>query len=123
MTEIGGWIDRFSATGRLVWSIKSPTDYPSDAQLLPNGDVLVAGFNTPGGSTSLPPAGAFSATALRAPRPVTRESQTDSTWSRKSLSHRCDGQAAWPCARSERSQRDPNGLLNRVVRGAMSPGP
>ena len=27
---------------------KSPTDYPSDAQLLPDGNVLVAGFNTPG---------------------------------------------------------------------------
>ena len=48
VTEIGGWIDRFSADGRLVWSIKAPTDYPSDAQLLPDGNVLVAGFNTPG---------------------------------------------------------------------------
>ena len=48
VTEIGGWIDRFSATGQLMWSIKAPTDYPSDAQLLPNGNVLVAGFNTPG---------------------------------------------------------------------------
>jgi hypothetical protein len=48
VTEIGGWIDRFTRTGRLVWSIRSPTDYPSDAQLLPSGNVLVAGFNTPG---------------------------------------------------------------------------
>jgi hypothetical protein len=48
VTEIGGWIDRFTRKGRLVWSIKAPTDYPSDAQLLPNGNVLVAGFNTPG---------------------------------------------------------------------------
>jgi hypothetical protein len=48
VTEIGGWIDRFDRHGHLVYSIKAPTDYPSDAQLLPNGKVLVAGFNTPG---------------------------------------------------------------------------
>jgi hypothetical protein len=48
VTEIGGWIDRFDRSGKLMWSIRSPTDYPSDAQLLANGDVLVAGFNTPG---------------------------------------------------------------------------
>lgn len=48
VTEIGGWIDRFGASGKLKWSIKAPTDYPSDAQLLGNGNVLVAGFNTPG---------------------------------------------------------------------------
>ena len=57
VTEIGGWIDRFSATGKLVWSIRSPTDYPSDAQLLPNGNVLVAGFNTPGRIDILSPRG------------------------------------------------------------------
>jgi hypothetical protein len=48
VTEIGGWIDRFSPTGKLAWSIPSPTDYPSDAQLLPNGRVLVAAYNSPG---------------------------------------------------------------------------
>jgi hypothetical protein len=57
VTEIGGWIDRFSRTGRLVWSIRSPTDYPSDAQPLPGGDVLVAGFNTPGRIDILTPKG------------------------------------------------------------------
>ena len=57
VTEIGGWIDRFSRQGKLSWSIKSPTDYPSDAQLLPNGDVLVAGFNTPGRIDILTPKG------------------------------------------------------------------
>ncbi len=57
VTEIGGWIDRFTSTGRLVWSIKAPTDYPSDAQLLANGDVLVAGFNTPGRIDILTPRG------------------------------------------------------------------
>jgi hypothetical protein len=48
VTEIGGWIDRFTSTGKLVWSIKAPTTYPSDAQLLPDGNILVAGFSTPG---------------------------------------------------------------------------
>jgi hypothetical protein len=57
VTEIGGWIDRFTRTGHLVWSIKAPTDYPSDAQLLPNGNVLVAGFNTPGRIDILSPSG------------------------------------------------------------------
>jgi hypothetical protein len=57
VTEIGGWIDRFSRAGKLIWSIRSPTDYPSDAQLLPGGDVLVAGFNTPGRIDILTPTG------------------------------------------------------------------
>ena len=48
VTEIGGWVDRFDAKGHLIWSIRTPTSYPSDAQLLANGDVLVAGFDTPG---------------------------------------------------------------------------
>jgi hypothetical protein len=57
VTEIGGWVDRFDRHGRLKWSIKTPTSYPSDAQLLPNGDVLVAGFNTPGRVDILNPKG------------------------------------------------------------------
>jgi hypothetical protein len=48
VTEIGGWIDRISANGRLDWSVRSPVAYPSDAQLLPNGEVLVASFESPG---------------------------------------------------------------------------
>ncbi|HEY2326887.1 MAG TPA: hypothetical protein VGH52_05325 [Gaiellaceae bacterium] len=48
VTEIGGWIDRLSASGRLLWSVRSPVSYPSDAQLLPNGEVLVASFTSPG---------------------------------------------------------------------------
>jgi hypothetical protein len=59
VTEIGGWIDRITPQGTLAWSIKAPTDYPSDAQLLPNGDVLVAGFNTPGRIDILTPKGAI----------------------------------------------------------------
>jgi hypothetical protein len=48
ITEIGGWIDRLDRNGNLVYTLRTPTSYPSDAQLLPNGDLLVAGFNTPG---------------------------------------------------------------------------
>jgi outer membrane protein assembly factor BamB len=48
VTEIGGWIDRLAANGRLLWSLRSPVGYPSDAQLLPDGRVLVASFTSPG---------------------------------------------------------------------------
>jgi hypothetical protein len=48
VTEIGGWVDRLDARGRLVFAVRTPTSYPSDAQLLPNGHILVAGFDTPG---------------------------------------------------------------------------
>jgi hypothetical protein len=48
VTEIGGWIDRLDARGRLVWSVRSPVAYPSDAQLLPSGRILVTSFTVPG---------------------------------------------------------------------------
>ena len=48
VTEIGGWIDRLDRNGRLVWSVRSPVGYPSDAQLLPNGHVLLSSFTVPG---------------------------------------------------------------------------
>ncbi len=57
VTEIGGWVDRISASGRLRYTIRTPTTYPSDAQLLPNGNILVAGFNTPGRVDEITPAG------------------------------------------------------------------
>ncbi len=57
VTEIGGWVDRISASGRLLYSLRTPTTYPSDAQLLPNGNILVAGFNNPGRVDELTPAG------------------------------------------------------------------
>ena len=57
VTEIGGWIDRLAADGRLVWSIRSPVAYPSDAQLLPNGNVLVAAFTDPGKIVEVTPSG------------------------------------------------------------------
>jgi DNA-binding beta-propeller fold protein YncE len=57
VTEIGGWVDRISKSGRLVYSVRTPTTYPSDAQLLPNGNILVAGFNSPGRVDEITPAG------------------------------------------------------------------
>ena len=57
VTEIGGWVDRFSASGALVYSFRTPTTYPSDAQLLPDGNILVAGFNNPGRIDIVTPSG------------------------------------------------------------------
>jgi outer membrane protein assembly factor BamB len=57
VTEIGGWIDRLDAKGNLVWSLRSPVSYPSDAQLLPNGRILVCGFTVPGKIVELTRAG------------------------------------------------------------------
>jgi len=57
VTEIGGWVDRIDRSGRLVYTLRTPTTYPSDAQLLPNGNILVAGFNTPGRVDELSPSG------------------------------------------------------------------
>jgi outer membrane protein assembly factor BamB len=48
VTEIGGWIDRLDRRGRVVWSVRSPVPYPSDAQLLPNGRILLVSFTIPG---------------------------------------------------------------------------
>jgi hypothetical protein len=57
VTEIGGWVDRISPSGRLLYTVRTPSSYPSDAQLLPNGHILVAGFNTPGRVDELTPSG------------------------------------------------------------------
>jgi Kelch motif len=57
VTEIGGWVDRISASGKLVYTVRTPTTYPSDAQLLPDGDILVAGFDTPGRVDEITPTG------------------------------------------------------------------
>jgi hypothetical protein len=57
ITEIGGWVDRMSAKGRLLYAVRTPTSYPSDAQLLPSGNILVAGFDTPGRVDVITPSG------------------------------------------------------------------
>jgi outer membrane protein assembly factor BamB len=48
VTEIGGWIDRLGRDGRLLWSVRSPVAYPSDAQLLPDRRILLTSFTDPG---------------------------------------------------------------------------
>jgi len=50
VTEIGGsWVDRIDGAGNLVWSLHlAGIHYPSDAQLLPNGNILVVDYHRPG---------------------------------------------------------------------------
>jgi hypothetical protein len=49
VSEIGGsWIDDISAAGRLRWAVRAPIAYPSDAQMLPSGRILVADYSRPG---------------------------------------------------------------------------
>ena len=50
VTEIGGsWVDRLTASGALAWSVQlKGIHYPSDAQLLPNGKILVVDYHSPG---------------------------------------------------------------------------
>ena len=49
ISEIGGsWIDDISASGRLRWAVQAPIAYPSDAQMLPSGRILVADYSSPG---------------------------------------------------------------------------
>jgi hypothetical protein len=57
VTEIGGWVDRIGPDGHLLYTVRTPTTYPSDAQLLPDGNILVAGFNTPGRVDEITPTG------------------------------------------------------------------
>ncbi len=49
VTEINGsWIDAISATGGVMWSVHAPVAYPSDAQWLGNGQILLADYSFPG---------------------------------------------------------------------------
>ncbi|WP_051343997.1 hypothetical protein [Alicyclobacillus herbarius] len=59
VTEIGeSYVDRLDKNGELLYSVHVPNvSYPSDAQLLKNGDVLVADYSTPGRIEELTPKG------------------------------------------------------------------
>jgi DNA-binding beta-propeller fold protein YncE len=59
ITEIGGqWVDRLDSHGRVVWRIHlRDIAYPSDAQLLPNGNVLVVDYSNPGRVEEIAPTG------------------------------------------------------------------
>jgi hypothetical protein len=49
ITEIAGsWVDAISPAGRLQWTVHTPALYPSDAQLLPGGRILLADYTSPG---------------------------------------------------------------------------
>lgn len=49
VSEINGsWIDDFSKTGRLRWSVAAPVSYPSDPQLLAPNRILLADYTQPG---------------------------------------------------------------------------
>jgi hypothetical protein len=44
----GSWIDKFTKTGKLVWSFQAPVSYPSDPQPLSDGRILLADYAYPG---------------------------------------------------------------------------
>lgn len=59
VTEIGGsHVLRLSPEGKVLWDLKLPgLTYPSDAQLLPDGSILVAGYTDPGQVLRVTPGG------------------------------------------------------------------
>jgi outer membrane protein assembly factor BamB len=58
ITQIhGSRVDRLSPTGELLWEVKVPITYPSDAQLDENGNIVVAGFTDPGTVVGVSPEG------------------------------------------------------------------
>jgi hypothetical protein len=49
VTEItGSWVDRIAPDGSLRWAVHAPVAYPSDAQMLPGGRILLADYSKPG---------------------------------------------------------------------------
>ena len=103
VTEIGGYVDRIDRHGRLMYSVRTPTSYPSDAQLLPNGDILVAGFDTPGRIDELTPSGKVVWTCRLSPagrvqdgrgRPARRPDPGRRRFRRRELLHPAPGRLA-----------------------------
>ena len=49
VTEISGsWIDAIGPGGKLLWSVRAPVSYPSDAQWLGKGRILLTDYSSPG---------------------------------------------------------------------------
>jgi hypothetical protein len=49
VTEItGSWVDAIGPHNKLLWSIQAPVGYPSDAQWLGHGRILLADYSSPG---------------------------------------------------------------------------
>ena len=44
----GSWVDELTLGGRLVRSIHAPVSYPSDPQITPKGNILLADYSRPG---------------------------------------------------------------------------
>ncbi|MGH2933203.1 MAG: hypothetical protein ACRDL2_01625 [Gaiellaceae bacterium] len=44
----GSWIDDIGPNGKLRWAVQAPVSYPSDPQMLPSGDILLADYASPG---------------------------------------------------------------------------
>jgi hypothetical protein len=58
ITEIrGSRVVRLDAAGKVVFDIHVPTRYPSDAQLDPHGNVVVADYSNPGAVVAVSPTG------------------------------------------------------------------
>jgi outer membrane protein assembly factor BamB len=58
VTEIrGSYVVRLDASGHVVSNFHVPVRYPSDAQLMPNGNILVVDYSNPGAIVELDPAG------------------------------------------------------------------
>jgi outer membrane protein assembly factor BamB len=58
ITEIrGSRVVRLSADGKVVFDIRVPARYPSDAQLDPDGNVVVADYSNPGQVIDVTPTG------------------------------------------------------------------
>jgi outer membrane protein assembly factor BamB len=53
----GARVVRLSATGKVIFDIHVPIVYPSDAQLLANGNIVVAGYTNPGAVIEVTPTG------------------------------------------------------------------
>jgi sugar lactone lactonase YvrE len=53
----GSRLVRLSATGQVIFDIHLPIAYPSDAQLLPSGNIIVAAYTNPGAVIEVTPAG------------------------------------------------------------------
>jgi hypothetical protein len=49
ITEItGSWIDAIGPHNKLLWTVQAPVAYPSDAQWLGHGRILLADYSSPG---------------------------------------------------------------------------
>ncbi len=58
VTEIGGsWVTWIKPDGSVLWSVRSPASYPSDAVPYPDGSVLLTDYSSPGAVYRIGPTG------------------------------------------------------------------